>query len=65
MKQAGISEADFNACLTNQPILDGVNWVKDRADKKFGVDATPTFFINGVKHPGEQSVEEIDKILGG
>jgi protein-disulfide isomerase len=65
VKQAGISEADFNACLTNQSILDGVNAVKDRAFKQFGIDATPTFFFNGVEHSGEQSMEEIDKILGG
>ena len=65
VKQAGMSEADFNACLTNQTILDGVNAVKDRANKVFGVDATPTFFINGVEHPGEQTLEELDKILGG
>lgn len=65
VKQAGISEADFNACLTNQKILDGVNWVKDRAYKKFGVDATPTFFVNGKEHPGEFTLAEIEKILGG
>ncbi len=65
VKQAGMTEADFNTCLTNQSILDGVNAVKDRAYKTFGVDATPTFFINGVEHPGEQTLEELDKILGG
>jgi protein-disulfide isomerase len=65
VKQAGISEADFNTCLTNQSILDGVNWVKDRAYKSFGVDATPTFFVNGVEHPGEFSLAEIEKLIGG
>ena len=65
VKQAGMTEADFNACLTNQTILDGVNAVKDRAYKKFGVDATPTFFINGVEHPGEQTLADLEKILGG
>ena len=65
VKQAGISEADFNTCLTNQSILDGVNWVKDRGYKQFGVDSTPTFFFNGVEHPGALSMEQIDKILGG
>ena len=53
VKQAGITEADFNTCLTNQSVLDGVNWVKNRATEKFGVDSTPTFFFNGVKHAGE------------
>ena len=65
VKQAGISEADFNACLTNQKILDGVNWVKDRAFKMFGVNATPTFFVNGVEHPGEFTLAEIEKTVGG
>ena len=56
VKQAGISEDEFNACLTNQSLLDGVNWVKDRATKEFGVNATPTFFINGKKYAGEQTL---------
>lgn len=65
VKQAGITEEQFTACLTNQSILDGVNWVKNRASEKFGVDSTPTFFFNGEKRSGELSLEEIDKIIGG
>ncbi len=65
VKQAGITEDAFNACLTNQSVLDGVNWVKNCASEKFGVNSTPTFFFNGEKHPGELSLAEIDKILGG
>jgi protein-disulfide isomerase len=42
-----------------------VNWVKNRAHDKFGVDSTPTFFFNGQKRSGELSLEEIDKIIGG
>jgi protein-disulfide isomerase len=65
LKQAGFTQESFQACLTNQPILDGVNWVQDRAQKQFGVASTPTFFINGSKVPGEQSLAELDKLLGG
>jgi protein-disulfide isomerase len=65
LKQAGFTQESFQACLTNQPILDGVNWVQDRAQKQFGVASTPTFFINGTKVPGEQSLAELDKLLGG
>jgi protein-disulfide isomerase len=64
VKQAGFTEDSFKACLTNQQILDGVNAVKDRASKEFGVDATPTFFFNGKKKPGEQSLEDIQKLIG-
>jgi len=65
LKQAGFTQESFNACLTNQKILDGVNWVQKRASDKFGVDSTPTFFFNGVKKPGEQTLADIDAILGG
>jgi len=65
VKQAGFTEESFNACLTNQPILDGVNWVRDRAEKQFGVGSTPTFFVNGAKMTGEQTIESFDKTLGG
>ncbi len=65
VKQAGFTEDSFNACLTNQTILDGVNEVKNRASQKFGVNSTPTFFFNGQKRAGEQSMAEIDAILGG
>jgi protein-disulfide isomerase len=63
VKQAGFTQESFKACLTNQTILDGVNWVKNRGSDKFGVDATPTFFFNGVKKAGELSLEEIDKLV--
>lgn len=65
LKQAGISQESFDACLKNQSVLDGINEVKNRAAQKFGVGATPTFFFNGTKHEGEQTMEDIDKILAG
>ena len=65
VKQAGISQDQFNACLTNQSLLDGVQAVQKRAIDKFGVNATPTFFINGVKVDGEQPIGDIEKRLVG
>jgi protein-disulfide isomerase len=40
-----------------------VNFVKERGAKVFGVDSTPTFFINGEKRSGSISIEDMDKIL--
>lgn len=62
-KQTGFTEDSFRACLTNQELLDGVNVVRDRAAEKFGVNATPTFFINGEKHAGALTIEQLDEIL--
>jgi len=46
-KQAGFTEDSFKACLANQKVLDGIEWVRNRAADTFKVDSTPTFFING------------------
>jgi len=63
VKQAGITHDAFEACLKDQKLYDEVNQERDKAGQQFKVDATPTFFINGVKHSGELTVPELDKIL--
>ncbi len=63
VKQAGFTQASFEACLKDQKIVDGINWVKDRAANDFGVDSTPSFFFNGEKASGEMSIQEIDKLI--
>lgn len=62
-KQAGFTQESFDSCLSNQQMLDGVNWVKERAAEKFDVRSTPTFFVNGEIHPGVQTLEEFDKLF--
>ncbi len=67
-RQAGFTQASFEACLTNQQLLDGINAVKDRAASEFGVTSTPTFFINGEMLRGNQPLEafseKIDPLVG-
>jgi protein-disulfide isomerase len=56
-RQAGFTQDSFNACLNNQSILDGINWIKDRAAVEFEVDSTPTFFVNGKLIRGNATVD--------
>jgi protein-disulfide isomerase len=63
VKQAGFTKESFDACLANQKVLDGIEWVSTRAHDKFKVDATPTFFINGEMHRGEMSLDDLEKII--
>ena len=51
----------FNECLANQKVLDGIQEVRDRAAEKLGVNSTPTFFINGKRFMGDQSIEAMAK----
>jgi protein-disulfide isomerase len=62
-KQAGFTQQTFEACLANQKVLEGIEWVRNRATEKFKVDATPTFFINGEMHRGEMSLDEMEKAI--
>jgi protein-disulfide isomerase len=63
VKQTGMSQETFEKCLKDQALYDKVNMVRDRAAEKFGVNATPTFFINGKRVSGEMTVEQLDKEL--
>ncbi len=47
VKQAGFTQERAETCLKNQQIYAGVTAVMKRANEKFEVSSTPTFFING------------------
>ena len=63
VKQAGMSQEKFDACLQDKALYTKVNEVFEKASKVFKVDSTPTFFINGKKVSGAMSPEELDKQL--
>ncbi len=60
---AGFTQEKFEACLTDQKLLEEVRAVRDRGSKEFGVDSTPTFFINGGRYPGALTIEEISALI--
>jgi protein-disulfide isomerase len=60
-KQAGFSKESFDACLKNQKLLDNIESQRNRASEKFGVNSTPTLFINGKIMRGAGSLEEVEK----
>ena len=62
-KIAGFTQESFNACLTNQELAGQVTAVRDRAAKEFGVNATPTFMINGKAYAGDMSVDEMSALI--
>ena len=62
-KLAGFTQESFEACLTNQQLLDDVNSVRTTAAEDFGVDATPTFFIDGKRYSGDMSIGQMSAII--
>jgi protein-disulfide isomerase len=62
-KQAGFTEQSFEACLTDQKLSQAIEESARRANEKFGVSGTPTFFIHGQMLRGEATLEALNKVI--
>ncbi|MBO0663452.1 thioredoxin domain-containing protein [Jiella sp. CQZ9-1] len=60
---AGMSEDQFKACLNDKELQKKVIAVQQRGEKEFGVNATPTFFVNGDKYPGALEPNEMAAVI--
>lgn len=58
-KSVGMSDEAFHACLGNQANLDAVNARSDRHATRDGVSSTPTFFVDGKRLDGEQTLDQL------
>jgi protein-disulfide isomerase len=65
VKLGGMSEQEFKACISDKKLEDQVAQSRLIASQQLGVDATPTFFINGKKFDGAPTVEAFDQALSG
>lgn len=62
-QQAGFTKESFEKCLLDSELRDKIMAVRNRASEKFGVDATPTIFVNGTFLKAPQTMAEIEKHL--
>lgn len=62
-RQAGMSQEQFTACLQDSELQKKVMAVQQRGQSEFGVNATPTFFINGNRYAGAMSAEEMGAVI--
>ncbi len=59
----GMSKEEFDACMDNKELMDGILKVELDAQNQLKLEATPTFIINGVKHEGDMPLAQFDAIL--
>ncbi len=59
----GLGKSAFDACMKNKAIEDQVLAMRLKGEKKFGVNATPSFIVNGRLYAGALTFEEFDRIL--
>ena len=62
-QSAGIPETQFDACTSNDDALKAFNDRVDAAAKKYNIDSTPTFIINGKSFTGYQDMPALDKAI--
>ena len=66
-QSAGMSEEQFNACVTDEKGLKALNARVEKYSKEAKIQGTPTFVVNGKKVGGEEggarSLAELDKAI--
>ena len=63
-KQAGFSEEKFDQCLADKELFEKIVETRKIAHEKFGVDSTPSFFVNGKRLKGDHQLKDFDVALG-
>ncbi|MBC6716996.1 MULTISPECIES: DsbA family protein [Aurantimonas] len=58
-KLAGMSQDEFTSCLNDKEMQEKIVEIQQKGQNEFGVNATPTFFINGDKFSGALSAEQM------
>ncbi|MEN2495151.1 MAG: hypothetical protein TECD_01069 [Hyphomicrobiaceae bacterium hypho_1] len=62
--QAGLSKDSFEKCLQDKILLGKLSRRREKADKEFGIDATPSFFINGKRLRSQTFIlSEFEKVI--
>jgi len=61
----GMSKDQVDACLKDETLRNQVLNSRLVAANQLGVNATPTFFVNGTKFTGAPTAEEFNKLLSG
>jgi protein-disulfide isomerase len=62
-KSAGMTEEKFIACVSDEKALKALSDRVEKFGKQDNITGTPTFFINGKKLDGEQSMATLDAAI--
>jgi protein-disulfide isomerase len=63
LRPYGIGPKEFTDCIDNQAVFDHIDFVSARGYDIFGVEGTPTFFINGSRMVGVIPPEGLEMVL--
>lgn len=58
--QLGFNDQSFDAALKNQDFFNAIETMRDQAINDFGLEGTPTFYVNGKQLTGEKTMDQLD-----
>ncbi len=61
-QQVGMSRAQFDQCLQNQDMINGLKWIKERG-RTLGIIGTPNFFVDGKLVKRVLSLEDLSALV--
>lgn len=64
-KQAGFTKEKFDQCIGDKALFEKIVETRTRGHETFGIESTPTFFINGKRLTGDQTVAAFEAMLSG
>jgi protein-disulfide isomerase len=62
-KQLGFTEQSFDEALKNQDLFDAMETMREQALEEFGLEGTPTFYINGKQLTGDKTIAEMAEAI--
>jgi protein-disulfide isomerase len=62
-ESAGMTEAQFNACISDDASLKALNDRVTTYEKRDNITGTPTFIVNGTTLDGEQTLQSLDAAI--
>jgi hypothetical protein len=57
--QLGFTEETFESALTNQELFTAMDAAREQALSEFGLEGTPTFYVNGKQLTGDKTLEQL------
>ena len=62
-KQYGVTREQFNVCVGDKQLQEKIMERMQEGRKKFAIDSTPSFVLNGQKTEGLNSISRLTKVL--
>lgn len=62
-KQLGFTEQSFDDALENQDVFNAMEAMREQALDQFGLEGTPTFYINGSQLTGDQTLAQLSEVI--